>query len=210
MDEGSIERIHNDVKSIRTKNENDLTIFLFVKVYLTWLSCQVSKIDKGRFFFFRDSLHNCTYLFFPKSFKGDVEGKRCHVQDTRVFRGKWTSVIETVKWNVLLDKWKRSVSVMFEIRVDVWHRLNNLTEDREKRTGLGFSRSERLTQTRWLCKYVWSDASTTEHQFHTTHPSDSSSTTLEHGVCSREIDFAGVVVPSSVTTMVTLGKVLTP
>ncbi len=31
----------------------------------------------------------------------------------------FTWSLETVKWKVLLDKWKKIVSVMFEIRVDV-------------------------------------------------------------------------------------------
>ena len=68
------------------------------------------------------------------------------------------------KWMVLHDNHKKRV--FFEIRVDVWHRSDNLPEDRTKRTGLGVSRRDRLVYTYELCKYAWSHASATNQQYH--------------------------------------------
>jgi hypothetical protein len=68
------------------------------------------------------------------------------------------------KWMVLHDNHKKSV--LFTVRVDVWHRPNNLPEETAKRAGLGVSHRDRLTYTYDLCKYAWSHASVTNQQYH--------------------------------------------
>ena len=72
--------------------------------------------------------------------------------------------LHDVKCMVLDDKQKNHI--LCKIRVYVWHRSDNLPEDRAKRAGLGDSHRDRLTYTYGLCKYVWSHVRTTDQQYH--------------------------------------------
>ena len=101
-----------------------------------------------------------TYDQYVQWWVGIPESEGFHVFSRSVM----IELLEPSKCMVLHDK--QNKCVLFKIRVDVWRRSNNLSEDRSKRAGLGVSRCDRLTYTLRLCKYVWSDVTTTEHQHH--------------------------------------------
>ena len=78
-------------------------------------------------------------------------------------RSAMNQLLEDVKWKVLSDKRKKRA--LFKIRVDLWRRLDNLPEDRTKRTGLGAARRDRLEHTYRFFQHTWSHAATTDREY---------------------------------------------
>jgi hypothetical protein len=79
-------------------------------------------------------------------------------------RSAMKQLFEDAKWMVLQDKMKKRA--VFKFRVDVWRRAHNYPEDRVKRAGLGVVRCPRVTYTDYVCWYAWSNAVTTDRQYH--------------------------------------------
>ena len=103
-------------------------------------------------------------IFFPPSVCKRVNGEGKDMTKTETCSEESEEVFQVALKHVVIGRkdpgfenqglFYQSLCVMFKIRVDVWRRSNNLSEDRAKLAGLGVSRCDRLFYTLRICQYT--------------------------------------------------------